>query len=357
MEIPLCDIRASDAPYRDEIDDAIKRVIDNSSFILGKEVEAFEQEFAKYIGVKHCIGVSSCTAALHLSMVAVGQNEGAGDGDGVDVAVPVRTVTADIEAIRMFGADYVFYDYKWQMDSDINIVVHLYGTPNKSVCNYDSEDEDEEDCLLEDCAQATGATINGKMCGTFGDISCFSFFPSKVLGCYGDGGAVCTDNDVLAERIRALRNHGRKQGEKHKHDYVGYNYRLDGLQAAILRVKLKYIETAIDRRREIAKLYNKHLAGIVDIPVEPPECKAVYYTYSIECDRRDDLRAFLKSNGISTGLHYPIPLHRQPAYSNPKYNFPEADLWAARTLSLPMYPALEEEQVKYICQKIGEFYS
>ena len=349
--IPLCDIKASDAPYRDEIDNAIKRVIDNSSFILGKEVEAFEQKFAKYIGVKHCIGVSSCTAALRLALEAIEVL--------IDIKshinVPVRTVSADVEAALVAGCKINFHDNTLSRMTWISsIVVHLYGIPNtqdlykaSSILNY----------VIEDCAQATGAEINGKKCGTFGDISCFSFFPSKVLGCYGDGGAVCTNNDEYAERIRALRNHGRKQGEKHKHDYVGYNYRLDGLQAAILRVKLKYIETAIDRRREIAKLYNKHLAGIVDIPVEPPECKAVYYTYSIECDRRDDLRAFLKSNGISTGLHYPIPLHKQPPYADPKYNFPEADKWAERTLSLPMYPALEEEQVKYICQKVRGFYS
>ena len=354
MNIPLCDIRASDAPYRAEIDDAIKNVIDKSKFILNSNndkwcpVRDFEENFAKYIGVKHCVGVSSCTAALHLALeVAVDKS----------CLIPTRTVTADIEAVCLAKMASYLYDnpsyVHMAAPPETIIVVHLYGMP----CDV-SKMQVGFETIIEDCAQATGSEVNGKKCGSLGDISCFSFFPSKPLGCYGDGGAVCTNDDELAEEVRALRNHGRKQGEKYKHDFIGYNYRLDGLQAAMLNVKLRHLPNAIKRRRNISKIYERWLEDIeeIKIPIEPPNCKSAYYTYTIEADKRDDLRDFLKSNGISTGLHYPIPLHRQPAYADPKYDFPEADAWALRTLSLPMFPALTEENVKYISQKVREFY-
>ena len=345
MKIKLCDIRASDAPYSDEIYDAIIDTVENSQFILGEKVEEFEKNFAKYIGVKHCIGVSSCTAALHLALHSLSAGH---------VLVPTRTVTADIEAALLANMYPILYDGIPQTNefTAAVIYVHLYGMPKARPVRFDEPFE-----IIEDCAQAAGASIGDVKCGTFGDISCFSFFPSKPLGCYGDGGAVCTNDDDYADKIRALRNHGRH--DKHRHDLIGYNYRLDGIQAAILNVKLKYLDSAIEKRREAAKQYEKHLEGISEIklPKEYPGYRSAYYTYTIDATNRDQLREHLANNGIQTGLHYPIPLHKQPPYAKPEYNFPEADKWAERTLSLPMYPALKEKQVKYIASKVKEFYA
>lgn len=346
MNIKLVDLKAEYQSIKYEIDEAIQRVIDNSSFILGKEVEQFEENFAKYIGVKYCIGVSSCTAALHLAL----EYYGVGIDDS-EVMVPVRTVAADAEAVKMVCSNISFYDGEPAIvNQDAVIIVHLYGMPHEiPVIKNEYTD------IIEDCAQATGAEINGKKCGTFGEISCFSFFPSKVLGCMGDGGAICTNNEVCANEIRAVRNHGRLEGKKYIHQMVGNNYRLDGIQAAILNAKLPHLDEWIIKRRLVAQWYNKRLKGIVDIPIEPEGYKSVYYVYAIECNNRAKLREYLIENGIQTGVHYPVPLHRQPAY-NTCGSFPEAEKWADRTLSLPMHPFIKEDEVEYVSNKIKEFY-
>lgn len=333
MKLPLNDLKAEYLSIKDEIDEAIQRVLNNSSFILGKEVESFEENFSHYIGTKHCIGVSSCTSALHLSLEVL-------NIEGGDVLVPVRTVTADAEAVLMAGTREWFHDNdKYESAVDAAIMVHLYGHPNLEVTKKHTYQ------IIEDCAQATGAEINGKKVGTFGTLSCFSFFPSKPLGCYGDGGAICTNDDELAKKLRALRNHGRYT--KYEHSMVGYNYRLDALQAAILNVKLKHLDEWIRLRRKWAKLYCEYLK------TEYMEGSA-YCHFTIEAKDRQKLSAYLALRGIQTGIHYPYALNEHPPYK--QGNFPEAVKWARTTLSLPMHPFLDEEKIKFVCKHIKEFY-
>ena len=342
--IYLNDLKTEYDSIKDEIDDVIKRVLRNSSFILGKEVSAFEDQFAAYIGRKYCVGVSSCTAALHLALkvMGIGQND--------RVNVPVRCVTADAEAVKMCGAMPVFYDQD-EDTADATIAVHLYGKPLKKLKKPGV-------VLIEDCAQAAGAAYKDRKCGTIGDVSCFSFFPSKTLGCYGDGGAVLTDDHEIAEELRALRNHGRLMGQKHKHEYSGFNYRLDGLQAAVLSVKLNHIDRWIAMRAQAAMRYNKCLEGVkqVSTPVIKKGIIRSWYVYAVTVLQRDELATYLRKNEIQTGIHYPIPVHQQPAFKEKGVEFPEADKWAATTLSLPMYPFIKAEQIEYICGKIKEFY-
>jgi len=366
MEIPLCDIRASDAHYRDEIDEAVKRIIDDSSFILGKPVEEFEKNFAKYIGTKHAIGVSSCTMALYLSLKALGIKE------GDEVIVPNFTIAADIEPVLMCGATPVLCGVKedgcideYEMRNRITkrtgaiIVVHLYG----NACPVPDMEKMTEIPIIEDCAQSTGTTFEGQMTGSFTDLGCFSFFPSKNLGAYGDGGMVTTDDDELAGTIRMLRNHGRAPGERYHHSMIGVNSRLNAMQAAILNVKLKHLNNAIKKKRKIAKLYNKYLNDIPQVitPTEIPVVNHSYYMYSVRAtERRDELLKFLVDNGIKASVHYPLRLSDHPIYA--KYYSPLEDeptigyILSKTVLSLPMFPALEEEAVKYICQKVREFY-
>ena len=354
MQIQLCDIWTSDEPYRMLIDNAIMEVINKSSFIGGVYVRSFEENFAKYVGVNHCVGLSSCTAALHLAIESL-EIKG-------KILVPSMTVTADAEAVIQAGCIPVFYDDLESIsilppDIKAIIVVHLYGKP----VNMDRVTKIAREnslFVIEDCAQSTGAKFNGRMTGTFGDVSCFSFFPTKILGCYGDGGALLTDSDILADRVSALRNHGRIRGEKHKHHYSGYNYRLDALQAAILDVKLRYLDELIAKRRSAAEMYNKLLLNkyIDRTQIEGYE-ESVFYVYPIFVENRDLLQKYLKKHGIGTGLHYPIPVHRQPAFE--KYcnaNLLGADYIANHEISLPMYPGISNDQIEYVCRKIEGFY-
>lgn len=366
-QIPLCDIRASDAPYSDEIYDEIIDTIENSQFILGEKVEKFEKNFANYIGVKHCIGVSSCTMALYLSLRALNI------GEGDEVIVPNFTIAADIEPIIICGAIPVICGVKedgcideYEMRNRITkrtktiIAVHLYG----GAAAISAIDEMTEIPIIEDCAQSTGTTYMGQMTGSFTDIGCFSFFPSKNLGAYGDGGMITTDDEELADKLRMLRNHGRAPGERYKHSIVGLNSRLNGIQAAILNVKLKYLNNAIEQKREIVKLYEKHLEGINNIilPKENIHTRHSYYMYSIRVtSKRDELLKHLVDNGIKASIRYPLQLSNHSIYA--KYYSPLEDeptigtILSRTVLSLPMYPALTEENVKYISKKVREFYS
>ena len=353
MNIPLYNVAVSDRPYREEIDGAIKDCIDNNDFILGKSVEGFEEKFAEYIGVKYCIGVSNCTNALFLTLKSLGIKI------GDKVLCPVMTVTADVEAILMCGATPLFYDDKALIEADRKvkaiIIVHLYGN-DRLYDNVHRYATARKWHIIEDCAQSAGTISKARHLGTRGVAGCFSFNPTKILGGYGDGGAVVTNNERLYSEIKTLRNHGRLPGQKTVHHYVGYNYRLDGLQAAILNVKLKHLDMYIGSRRVLAFRYNELLK---DFPLETPVINpgTIFCVYVIKTENRDELKEYLKDCGIGTGEHYPIPLHRQPPYKKfVSRRFMDADNDARRILSLPFYPGITNEQVDYIVDKIREFY-
>lgn len=352
MIIPLSNLWTADEPYRIQIDNAIMEVVNKSAFIGGEYVNKFEENFAKYLGIKYCVGLSSCTAALQLALECL-EIKG-------KVLVPVMTVTADAEAVLHAGCTPVFYDIVedlYPIDSDIKaiIVVHLYGNPEdmnaiKTIAKQNNL------FIIEDCAQSTGATYKGKMTGTFGDVACYSFFPTKVLGGYGDGGALVTNSEMVADRVRALRNHGRLKGEKHKHHLVGYNYRLDGMKAAILDIKLRYLDEFIAKRRRAAAKYDELLEWMDSKFTMDDGC--VYYMYPVLVEKRKELIKYLKKYGIGTGIHYPIPIHKQPAFSKytVKSNGAYGNYIAEHELSLPMFPGITDDEIEYVCRKIKEFY-
>jgi len=365
MKIPLVDLKANYLSIKNEIDSAIRDVIYNTSFIMGPHVKEFDENFAKYIGTKYCSGVANGTVALHLALNTLGIKK-----DDEVITVP-NTFIATTEAITMCGAKPVFVDIDPE-NFNINpklieaaitkktkaiICVHLYGQscdmdPILKICKKNNL------FLIEDAAQAHGAEYKGRKLGTFGYIGCFSMFPAKVLGAYGDAGAVVTNNDKIGPLIAKLRDHGRIT--KYEHLIEGFNYRIDALQSAILNVKLRYLDQWIEARRNKAKIYNELLSGIVETPKEENYAKHTYYMYVIRCKNRDDLQEFLKQNDIGTGIHYPIPLHLQPALKYLGYkkrDFPEAEIVAEEILSIPMYPELSLQQINYIVEKIKEFYS
>ena len=363
MKIPLVDLKANYLSIKEEIDSAIQRVIDGSNFIMGKEVEDFDKNFASFLNAKYSIGVGNGTLALHLALIASGIKQ------GDEVILPVNTFIATSEAVSYCNAKPIFVDVEEEsynmnpklLEKAITnktkaiIPVHLYGNPcdMKEILNIA---QNHNLNIIEDCAQAHGAEYEGKKVGNFGEISTFSMFPAKVLGAFGDAGSVVTNDDELAKKIILLRNHGRRT--KYEHLIEGYNYRIDTLQATILNVKLKYLNKWIEKRREIANLYNNLLKDDIIIPKE--NGKHCYYMYVIRVKDREKLQEHLKNNGIETGVHYPIPLHLQPAYKHLNYNkedFPVAERLSHEILSLPLYPELTQEQVEYICKKIKEFYS
>jgi dTDP-4-amino-4,6-dideoxygalactose transaminase len=364
MTIPLVDLHAQYLALKPEVDAALQRVIENSAFILGPEVKTFEQHFAEFCGVRYAIGVDSGTAALHLALLLLGV------GPGDEVITTTHTFIATAEVISLTGARPVLVDIDpctYNLDPEkvqaaitprtkVIMPVHLYGQPA------------EMDALLaiarrhnvrviEDAAQAHGATYRTQRAGSLGDLACFSFYPGKNLGAYGDGGMLVTNDPAFAERARMLRNHGRK--DKYEHLYVGYGYRLDALQAAILDVKLKHLESWNEQRRAHAALYNQLLSDLdLVTPYEPSHLCSVYHIYAITTLHRDALWQHLKARGIEAGVHYPIPLHLQPVYRDLGYqpgDFPQAERVANEELSLPMYPELTREQIEYVVQAIREF--
>lgn len=364
MQIPLVDLKANYLSIKKEIDTAIQNVLNDTSFINGPFLTEFEHNFAKFCNVKHAVGASSGTTALHLALLAADIKP----GDEV-ITVP-NTFIATTETIRYVQGKIKFVDVKSDtalLDIDLLkkqitdktkaiIVVHLYGQmPDMKHIKEIATDHDL--FLIEDAAQAHAAEYNGHQPGYYGDVATFSFFPAKNLGCYGDGGAVVTNNDELAEYIRLLLNHGRTQ--KYEHKIEGYNYRLDALQAAILKTKLNHLHKWTNQRRKHADYYTKHLSNSVQPPIEDKNAKHVYYMYEIQATKRDKIRAYLKKQGIHTGIHYPIPLHLQPAYKHlnlPKGSFPVAEKLASQILSIPMYPELTIKQQDYIIDHIKTFY-
>lgn len=357
MKIPMVDLRVQLANYRQEIENGLLSVLDNTQFILGPNVKAFEQEAAAYFKLRHAIGVASGTDALHLALRAAGVQ--AGD----EVITTPFTFIATAEAISYIGAKPVFVDIDpatFNIDCDLIekaitsrtkaiLPVHLFGQPADmnailALC------EQYRLKLIEDCAQSFGADFEGRQTGTFGEFGCFSFFPSKNLGGFGDGGLVTTDNDELADNVRTLRNHGSRQ--QYVHSVIGFNSRLDEMQAVILRVKLKHIDEFNRRRRENALYYNQKLRHPrIQTPVEGGGLKHIYHQYTILTDQRKAIQEALGEAGIASAVYYPIPLHRQEVYRR-EYagvSLPVAEKAAEKVLSLPIFPELRKDQIDEIC--------
>jgi len=362
MKVPFLDLKAQYASIKDEIDDAIAQVIDSCAFAGGPFVEKFEQEFAHFCGSKHAVGVGSGTEALWLSLLALG----IGRGDEV-ITVP-NTFIATAEAISLCGAQPVLVDIdekSYNMDvSQIEtaitertkaiIPVHLFG----QMADMDPIMEIAKRhglFVIEDACQAHGAEYRGKKAGTIGDAGCFSFYPGKNLGAYGDAGALITNNTELAQKTRTLRDHG--QIKKYHHDVVGWNSRMDGLQGAVLSIKLKHLTRWNESRRNNAKLYTELLSetGQVITPIETDYAKHVYHVYAVRVKNRDVTIKKLSENEINAAIHYPIPVHLQAAYHDlPKKNgaFPKAELCASEFVSLPMFPELSHAQIIYVTEVI-----
>lgn len=366
IKIPLVDLKTQYSILKSEIEPAVKSVFDKCDFIMGYDVSMFEEEFAKFLGGKFCIGVNSGTDALHLALLSCGIKS----GDEV-ITVP-NTFIATTEAITMTGARIVFSDINSetytidvsQIKNKITkktkaiIPVHLYGLP--ADMNPIMKIAKEEGLfVIEDAAQSHGAIYKGRRVGAIGELGCFSFYPGKNLGACGDAGAVVTNNEELANKIKLLRDHGRRK--KYEHEIEGFNKRMDTIQATVLRVKLKYLNEWNEKRRRHAEMYSSLLRDIdgMQIPVEVEDFKSVYHLYVIKAKNRDNLRMHLDNEGIATGIHYPVPLHLQPAYQYLGFkegDFPVAESIAKEILSLPMYPELSEKQIYYISEKIKRFY-
>lgn len=349
-----------------EIDAAISNVIEQCAFSAGPFVTAFEARFAELHQLNHCIAMDSGTAALHVSLLALGI------GPGDEVIVPANTFFATAEAVSLVGARPVFVDCDpqfYNIDASLIkraitpktkavIAVHLYGQP-ADLKSIHAITERHGLLLLEDCAQAHCAEFEGSPVGRVGVCGCFSFYPGKNLGAYGEGGAVVTSDPVLANKIRALINHG--SSRKYFHDYVGLNYRMDGFQGAILEVKTHYIHEWTQKRQAIAQRYRNLLADVPEIvlPQEFPNATHVYHLFVIQAECRDELSRYLELRGIATGIHYPLPCHLQQAYVPLGYTqgaFPVAEKLANHILSLPMFPELADEEIQYVSQAIHAFY-
>lgn len=365
MKVNFVDLQRQYKQIKSEIDLAIQKVVGSSQFILGEECTNFEKEFSKFIGVKYALGVGSGLSALELGMRALGI------GKGDEVIVPVNSFIASAEAVSFTGATPVFVDCNldtFNLDAKkceklINkktkaiMPVHLYGQVAE-MSGILKLAKKYKLFVIEDACQAHGASIKGKMAGSFGDVAAFSFYPGKNLGAYGDGGMLVTKNKKIAEKIIQLRNYG--QEEKYKHLVLGWNSRLDNLQAAILRVKLKKLTEWNLKRLKHAKLYNQLLGGLSIItPKIFPNYDHVFHLYVIRVKNREKLMNYLSSKNIATVMHYPLPIHLQPAYrflGYKKGDFPITEKLADEILSLPMFPELKNSEIKYICNQIANFY-
>jgi len=357
MNIPMVDLKGQYETLKEEIGLGFREVLESTHFILGPNVHSLEGEVAAYCKVKHAIAVASGTDALHLALRA------AGIAEGDEVITTPFTFIATAEAISYVGARPVFVDIDPEtFNIDVNLIeaaitertraivpVHLFGQPAdlapiRDICDRHGLK------LVEDCAQSFGAEYRGRMTGTWGDFGCFSFFPSKNLGCYGDGGMIVTDSDEMADAVRVLRNHGSRQ--RYHHSVIGYNSRLDELQAVVLRAKLKHIDTYNMLRRKNAHLYSARLHGTGVIPpAEDGKGVHVYHQYTILTDARESIQKALADAGIASAVYYPIPLHQQEVYreSCAGCSFPVSEEIAARVLSLPIYPELTGAQVERVC--------
>jgi len=367
MKVNFLDLKSQYLSIKPEIDDAIQQVLDRSAFAAGPFVKAFEEHFAAAHQSRFCVGVNSGTAALHIVMMALEI------GPGDEVIVPANTFFATPEAVSLAGAKPVFVDHEpAYYNIDVNLIekaitpktkaiiaVNLYGQPAQ-LDKIKAIAEKHHLVLIEDCAQSHLATLNGQSTGTFGLVGCFSFYPGKNLGAYGEGGAVITNDEALYKKMMMLRDHGSAQ--KYHHDLIGHNYRLEGMQGAILDVKLKHLPKWTEARRRNADLYRKYLAPIqeVVVPQEMPGAKHVYHIFCIRVPRREELIKFLSENQVYSGIHYPIPCHLQKAYASLGYkagDFPVSETFADQLLSLPMCEVLTEEEIVYVCDTIKQFYA
>ncbi len=350
----------------EEIKNAAINVLESKRYVKGQQAKEFEEEFARFCGVKYGIATNSGTSALHIALLVTGVK--AGD----EVIVPSHTFIATVSPLIHIGARPIFVEIEektYTMDANAIekkitkktkaiIPVHLYGHP----CDMDAIKEIAEEYdlkIIEDACQAHGAEYKGRKIGSIGDIACFSFFPSKNMTVAGDGGMIVTNNEEYAIKAAALRDQGRVAGKKYEHDYIGFNYRMSEILAAIGRIQLKHLPEWIEKRREIAKIYNELLEDTdIILPYERKWAKHVYHLYVIRHAERNKLREFLKKKGVATGIHYPIPVHLQPAvrnYIEKDYELEITEKVAKEVLSLPIYPQMEKEKVEYVVECIKEF--
>ena len=358
MTIPFVDLKTQYQNLRPEMDPALQSVLGRGAYILGPELRAFEQAFAAYVGVRYCLGVATGTDALVLALL------GCGVGPGDEVITVPNTFIATTEAISHAGGvirwvevDPATYNLdSRRLEAAITprtraiLPVHLYGQPADMAPIMEVARRHGLK-VIEDCAQSHGARYHGQCTGSFGNAACFSFYPGKNLGAYGDGGAVVTNDPLVAERIELLRNHGQK--DKYTHVMEGYCHRLDNLQATVLGVKLPHLETWNDCRRRAAAAYDRLLHGLPGVitPHVPAGLEPVYHLYVVQVPNRDQVRDFLKARGIETGIHYPIPLHQQPAYAHlglAPDDFPISAALGPKILSLPIFPEITDEQIETV---------
>ncbi|MFZ0036096.1 MAG: DegT/DnrJ/EryC1/StrS family aminotransferase [Candidatus Acidiferrales bacterium] len=361
--VPYFDLKAEYAALRDEVLAALDRVCRNASFILGEEVDAFERQFAALCETKHCVALNSGTSALHLGLLALGVQP------GDEVITTPNTFLATAEAITYCGARPVFVDIDpatanidprlieraITRETKAIVPVHLYGR----VADMDPILEIASRRrlgVLEDACQAHGARYRGRRAGSLSQAAAFSFYPTKNLGAYGEGGAVTTNDDRIAQFARAARTHG--QTGRYEHEFVGYNYRMEGFQGAVLQVKLKHFAEASAQRQEIAQAYRRLLAGArLHLPVDDPRDECAYHLFVVYVDRRDEVRSQLADRGIETAVHYPRPLHLQPAFAGcgvPRGTLPQSERACDRVISLPFFPGLLSEQVEYVANSLRE---
>ena len=366
ITIPFGELKSQFRSIEKEIRAALDDVIESSWYIFGKHCRAFEEEFAAYVGARHALGVGSGTEAIHLALRAVSVNP------GDEVITVANTCVPTVAGIAASGATPVLVDADpvtltldpSKLDAAITertkaiVPVHLYGHP----CDMDAILDvaaRRSLAVVEDCAQAHGAACRGKRCGSFGAAAAFSFYPSKNLGAYGDGGAVTTNDAGVAEKVRMLRNYGEEK--RYHHAVKGFNSRLDEIQAAVLRVKLRHLDEWNDARRECAAAYTRLLQGSpITLPSEAPWAYHIYHLFVVRSPRRDELQAHLTSNGIATILHYPVPIHLQEAYADlgcPRGAFPQAEKACDEVLSLPMYAELPFDHIERIAECIQQWNS
>lgn len=363
--VPYLDLQAQMRPLRSEIEAAISRTLDNCSFCLGPDVAEFEKEFAKFCGAEHCIAFNSGTSALHIALMLMGV------GPGDEVITTPSTFVATSWAISYVGAKPVYVDIdEATFNLDPKLVeraitprtkaimpVHLYGHPVDldallEICRKHKLP------LLEDACQAHAAKYKGKHIGTFGVAAGFSFYPGKNLGAYGEGGALITNDAAFATRARSLREHGSTR--RYYHDEIGFNYRMEGIQGAVLRVKLPHLEDWTRERRRVAHRYNQLLAETpLQLPRDAAYAQSAWHLYVVRHPQRDELKKYLEANHIGCALHYPLPLHLQKAYAHLGYkagDFPVAEKAARECLSLPIYPELTEAQIQRVAEVIHAFF-
>jgi dTDP-4-amino-4,6-dideoxygalactose transaminase len=363
MIVPYSDLKAQYAALREEILAALDRVGSNAAFILGEEVQAFEREFAAYCGVKHCVAVNSGTSALHLALLTADVRS------GDEVITTSNTFIATAEAISYTGAKPVFVDIDprtaninpGQIAAAVNprtraiLPVHLYGLPAEMDAILEIAGRHNL-AVIEDACQAHGARYRGKRVGSIGRAAAFSFYPSKNLGAYGEGGALTTNNDAVAERARQLRCHG--ESRRYFHDEVGYNYRMEGFQGAVLRVKLQRLEQWNARRKHLAGIYRQTLAGArLELQEGGPNCERVDHLFVVYTADRDAVRAKLEERGVQTGVYYPLPIHLQKPYQSLGYqhgDLPHVERACDRVISMPLYPEMTDGQAAYAARILRE---